>query len=144
MLEVTLAAAIVCMLLLMVIANGKTRVNKAMLERTVNEMMAIAQASLDYYNSRGVWPVFPGNLAPTYMYAAVTSSPFGGNYLINNLNNTVSVSTTVPSGLAENYYQGALLEITPGVGRDTIEITQQLPNQFSGRLEYEKKYRYQQ
>ena len=144
MLEVTVAAAIVFILISMVLANCKTRVDKANLEKTVNEMMAIAQASLDYYNSRGNWPVTPSDLAPTYMNAAVTSSPFGGNYQINNVNNMVTVSTSVPSGLAKNYYQGTILEITPGAGQDTIEISQQLPNQFAGRLEYEKKYRYLQ
>ncbi len=144
MLEVTVAAAIVFALLSMVLANCKTRVDKANLEKTVNEMMAIAQASLDYYNSQGIWPVTPSNLTPTYMSAAVTSSPFGENYQINNLNNTVTVSTTVPSGLAKKYYQGTFLEISHGVGQDTIEISQQLPNQFSGRLEYEKIYRYLQ
>jgi len=79
------------------------------------------------------------------MYNAVTSSPFGGKYqIIIGLNNSVTISTTVPSGLAEHYYQGALLEILPGNGQDTIEITQPLPNEFSGRLEYENKYLYQQ
>jgi prepilin-type N-terminal cleavage/methylation domain-containing protein len=144
MLEVTVALAIVSIFLSMIIANGKIRVDRANLEKTVKEMMTIAQASLDYDNSQGNWPALPSNLAPTYMNTAVNSSPFGGNYIINGRNNTVTISTTVPSGLAKNYYQGTLLEILPGVGQDTIEITQQMPNQFSGRLEYEKEYRYQQ
>jgi type II secretory pathway pseudopilin PulG len=143
-LEVTVAIVIVFMLLAMIMVNGRIRVDKANLEKTVNEMMAIAQASRDYYNSQGTWPVTPGNLAPTYMNDAIISSPFGGNYQINNLNSAVTISTTVPSGLAKNYYRGTLLEILPGIGQDTIEITQQLPNEFSARLEYEKKYRYLQ
>ena len=147
-LEVSVVVVIVCMLISSVIANGKPRVDKANIEKTVNEMMSIAQASLDYYNSQSYWPVVPSDLAPTYMNGAVTSSPYGGKYIIkgqtNDQNNSVTVSTTVPLGLVQNYYQGTLLEISPGVSQDTIRITQQLPNKFSGRLEYEKIYRYQQ
>ena len=142
-LEVMVAIAILSVLLSMIIISSKRRINMAMLEGTVNEMMSIAQASLDYHNSQGNWPVATTDLFPTYM-AAVRYSPFGGKYQINSLGDSVNVLTTVPSGLAEKYYQGALLEILPGVDLDTIEISQQLPNEFSGRLEYEKKYRYQQ
>ena len=153
LLEIIIAVAIVCVLLSMVMASYKIRIDKARLEQTVTEMMAIAQASIDYYNSQypKVWPANTSQLAshtvgaPNYMYNAVTSSPFGGKYqIIIGLNNSVTISTTVPSGLAEHYYQGALLEILPGNSQDTIEITQQLPNEFSGRLEYENKYLYQQ
>jgi len=142
-LEVLVAVAILGMLFAMVIVNANSRINKSKLERTVNEMMSIAQASLDYHNTQGSWPETTSDLTPAYM-SAVSFSPFEGEYQINNVNNTVTVSTTVPSGLAKNYFHGALLEVIPGVGQDTIEITQQLPNEFSGRLEYEKKYRYQQ
>jgi len=148
MLEMTVALFIVGMLLSMVIANGIDRVNKAKLEKTVNEMMVIAQASLDYYNSQGTWPGTPGDLVPTYMNAAVILSPFRNSYLINyqsnGQSNTVIVSTTVPTGLAKSYYQGILLQVLPGFPMDTVSVTQQLPNEFSGRLEYEKKYRYLQ
>jgi len=124
----------------MVMGGYKTRISKAKLEQTVNEMMSLAQASLDFYNSQGHWPMTPGDLSPTYMYAAVTSSPFGGKYQINSLNNAVTILTTVPSGLAQNYYQGTLLEISPGATNDTILISQRLPNEFSGRLEYERRH----
>ena len=144
LIEVTAAVAIIAMVLSIVMGNYKMRINKAKLERTVNEMMSLAQASLDFYNSQGNWPIAPSNLAPTFMYASVTSSPFGGNYQINSLNNAVTISTTVPSGLAQNYYQGTLLEISPGATHDTIAVTQGINNEFSGRLEYERKYTYQQ
>ncbi len=143
LLEVIAVVAIVGVLFSMVLANYKIRVNKAGLEESVNEMMSIAQASLDFYNDRlpqGIWPSDPSDLYPKYMYAAVTSSPFGGNYQINGLNNTVTVSTMVPSGLARNYYQGTLLQIVPGAAGDTISVTQGLHNEFSGRLEYERRY----
>ena len=119
-LEAMVAVAILSMLFSMITENAKTRINKAMLERTVNEMMSIAQESIDFYNSKGNWPVDVGELCPTYM-ASVSNSPFGGKYQINNLNNAVSVSTNVPSGLAEHYYQGDLLEILPGTGLDKID-----------------------
>lgn len=144
LLEVIAVVAIVGVLLSMVLASYRTRVDKARLEESVNEMMSIAQASLDFYNSQGYWPMSPSDLSPTYMYEAVTSSPFGGKYQINGLNNMATISTIVPSGLAQNYYQGTLLQILPGASGDTISVTQRLHNEFSGRLEYEKKYTYQQ
>ncbi len=144
LLEVIAVVAIVGVLFSMVLASYKTRVDKARLEESVNEMMSLAQASLDFYNSQGYWPMTPSDLSPTYMYTAVTSSTFGGKYQINGLNNMVTVSTMVPSGLAQNYYQGTLLQIVPGASGDTISVTQGLQNELSGRLEYEKKYTYQQ
>jgi prepilin-type N-terminal cleavage/methylation domain-containing protein len=144
LIEVTAAVAIITIVFSMVMGGYKTRINKARIEQTVNEMMSIAQASLDFYNSQGNWPVNPIDLASSYMYSALISSPFGDKYQISNLNGAVTVSTTVPSGLAKNYYQGTLLEISPGAPKDTIAVTQRLPNEFSGRMEYEKKYTYQQ
>jgi prepilin-type N-terminal cleavage/methylation domain-containing protein len=144
LIEITAAIAIMAMIFLIVMEGVKTRINKAKLEHTVNEMMSLAQASLDFYNSQGNWPVNPINLTPTYMYTAVSSSPFGENYQISSLKNAVTVSTTVPSGLAQSYKQGTLLEISSGVSHDTIAVTQRLPNEFSGRMEYDKKYTYQQ
>jgi type II secretory pathway pseudopilin PulG len=136
--------AMMAIVLSVVMGGYGTRVAKAKLERTVDEMMSLAHASLDFYNSQGAWPAAPRNLAPGYMYAAVNSSPFGGNYQINGLINAVTVSTTIPSGLAQNYYQGALLQILPGVPNDIVSVTQRLPNELSGRMEYEKKYIYRQ
>lgn len=142
--EVTAVAAIIAVVLSMVMEGYKTRINKAKLEETVDEMMSLGRASLDFYNSRGSWPMSPSDLVPTYMYAAVVSSPFGGEYQINGLNKTATISTIVPSGLAQNYYQGTLLEISPGAAHDTILITQRPSNELSGRLEYAKKYTYRQ
>lgn len=142
LMEVIAAVAIIAVILCIVMGGYKSRINKAKLEQTVNEMMSLAQASLDFYNSQGNWPVTPQDLAPEFMYTAVTFSPFKGSYQINNLNNAVTISTTIPSGSAQNYYQGTLLEISPGIPNDTILITQRLSNEFSGRLEYEKKHAY--
>lgn len=144
LIEVTAAIAIMVIVYSIVMGGYQTRINKAKLERTINEMMALAQASLDFYHSQRTWPASPNNLSPAFMYVAVAFSPFGGNYQINGLNNMVTVATTIPSGLAQNYYQGALLEILPGIPNDTISVTQRQPNEFSGRLQYDKKYTYQQ
>jgi len=144
LIEVIAAVAVIAILFSIVMEGFKTRINKAKLEQTVNEMMSLAQASLDFYNTQGNWPITLNDLAPTYMYAAIISSPFRENYLINGLNNAVTISTAIPSGLAQNYYQGTFLAILPGVPSDIISITQRLPNEAIGRLEYEKKYTYQQ
>jgi len=144
LIEVIIALGLMALVFSIVMGSYQARINKARLEQTVDEMTALAQASLDFYNSQGTWPASPVNLTPAFMYAAVTFSPFGGHYQISGLNDVVTVATTVPSGLAQHYYQGALLEILPGAPNDTISVTRGQPNEFSGRLEYEKKYTYQQ
>ena len=73
LIEVTAAVAIIVMVLLIVMGGYKTRINKARLEQTVGEMMSLAQASLDFYNSQGNWPIAPSNLAPTLVFV----DPFG-------------------------------------------------------------------
>jgi len=147
LIEVTAVLAIIAVLFSIVWVNYKARVNNARLQGAVNEMMSIAQASLDFYNDhfpQGAWPLGPGDLYPKYMYAAIASSPFGGSYHINGVNDIVTVWTTVPSGLAHHYYQGTLLQILPGAVVDTISITQGIPNELTGRLAYEKKYVYKE
>ena len=52
LLEIIIAVAIVCVLLSTVMASYKIRIDKARLEQTVTEMMTIAQASINYYNSQ--------------------------------------------------------------------------------------------
>jgi len=142
--EVCAIVAIAGVLLSVVLLNYRTRVNKARLEESINEMMSIAQASRDFYCAKGYWPVSPQDLAGVFMYSSVMSSPLGGNYQISGLNNMITVSTTVPSGLAQHYYQGTLLQIFPGTTVDIISITQGLPNVLTGRLAYDKKYVYKQ
>ena len=144
LIEVIGAVAILAIVSGIVLGGYQTRINKAKLEQTVDEMTSLAQASLDFYKSQGYWPNRPGELAPEYMYAGLASSPFGEAYQVNGLNNMATISTAVPSGLARSYYQGTLLEILPGAPNDTIVITQRLPNALSGRLQYEKKYTSQQ
>jgi len=145
LIEVITTITIMVMILLAVMGGYRSRIDKAKLEKTISEMMYLAEASLDFYHTQGVWPISPLDLRPGYMYAALISSPFGGVYQINSLNDEgVSISTTIPSGIAKNYNQGTLLEISSGFPNDIITISQRSYNSFSGRLEYEKKYTYQQ
>jgi hypothetical protein len=120
------------------------RIDRAKYERSVKELTSIAKASVDYFNSEGAWPAGVSQLAPEFMPSAVTSSPFGTNYQIAGVNDMVTVSVLIPTGIAQKDPQGALRVIVNQGNRDLIEITQQLPNEFSGRLEYEKKYQYMQ
>ena len=103
--------------------------------------MSLAQASLDFYRVKGTWPLRPSDLVPTFMYA-VPVSPFKADYFIQGISHGVTVSTQVPSGLAQNYNQGTLLIVAKANPNDTVSITQELPNEWSGRMEYEKKYSY--
>jgi len=144
LIEVTAAVVAITIVLSMVMGGYSLRIQKARLEQTVHEMMSLAQASLDFYNARGAWPAAPSDLSSVYMYATIQFSPFGDQYQINGINGAVTVSTAVPSGVGEHFYQGTLLQIVPGGAEDTISITQRLPNEFTGRLQYEKKYTYKQ
>ena len=78
LLEVITAVAIVSVLLSVVMAGYKIRVNKARLEESVNEMMSLAQASWDFYNSRGSWPLNPNESGPDlYVYSRYFFSFWG-------------------------------------------------------------------
>jgi prepilin-type N-terminal cleavage/methylation domain-containing protein len=144
LIEVIAAVAIMAVVLSMVLGSYSARINRAKLDQTVQEMTSLAQASVDFYNSKGIWPASPADLVPTYMYTAITSSIFGKIYQISHFNNTVTISTAVPLGLAKNYTQGSLLQVLTGTLNDTLLITQRPSNEFSGRLEYENKHTYQQ
>ena len=138
---------IASILLSIAAANYQTRINKARLVESVDEMMSIAQASRDFYNDRfsqGAWPSNTGDLYPKYMYTSIISSPFGNYYQIDGHNNAVTVATLAPAGLAQHYYQGMLLQIIPGLAGDIISITQELTHEMNGRLAYDKKYLYKQ
>jgi len=78
------------------------------------------------------------------MYSALTSSPFGSNYKISGSNHMVTISTTMPSGLAQNYYQGTLLQILPGGVIDTISIHRNFPMKQPQDWPMIKKYAYKQ
>lgn len=56
MLEVAAVLFILGAIFSMVIPNYIGRINNANYEKTVNELTAIAQASMDYFISKGSWP----------------------------------------------------------------------------------------
>lgn len=148
LLELTLVLMIVGILLVTIISNGTNFINRAKCQATVREMGSIAQAAVDYYNSSSsdpdmlTWPASISNLAPTYIPHAVSLSPLGSKYLLSFGNNSVTVSTTIPEGILIDPTEGSFLNITPVPAGQQISITQSIPNEFSGRLNYDLQYLY--
>ena len=141
-LEATIIAAIIGYILSMIISNGIQQIQISQFQKTVTEMKAIAQASIDYYVSQGSCPTGINQLAPTFMPQAVTSSPFNSSYQLSCSSNAVSVSDWIPTGLAQKNPEGPLLQITTSGGQDNITITQTISYAFIGRALYEKNYVY--
>jgi type II secretory pathway pseudopilin PulG len=133
-------------LLSYVVPNCIDRINRAKYEKTINEMTSISQASIDFYNSQypNAWPMSISQLVPQYMLQAVTSSPWGGSYELSFEHNLAIVSTTIPSGIVSMNPQGPMFNIVTGASGDQISIAESVPNESTGRLEYEKKYTYNQ
>ena len=126
----------------MVIPNYINRINNAKYQKTVNELTAIAQASVDYYVSEGSWPTGISQLAPQFMPTAVTSSPFKTSYQIICVNNIVTVSVLIPTGIAQKSPLGQLLVLNNQGAQDQLEISQTVPNELTSRLSYQLKYVY--
>jgi len=155
-LEVAAVLAILGALLAYVLPICSQRIIMAKYERMINEMASIAQASADYYSSHypKAWPVNIAQLAvntigrPNYLNSAVTSSPWGGRYILsfpnNGQGNLVAVSTTIPTGIAQLNTLGPLLSVVTNAGGDQVSITQSVPNEGIGRVQYEKKYIFNQ
>jgi hypothetical protein len=135
---------------------GTQRITRAKYEKMISEMTSIAQACVDYYHSQypPAWPSTIGQLAshtagvPDYLNNAVTSSPWGGQYTLNFPNNgqgnLVVVSTMIPTGIAQLRPDGSLLNVVTAAGGDQVSVGQSVPNEGIGRLQYEKKYIYDQ
>lgn len=137
LLEVTAVLLIIGVILSMVVPNYVYRINTAKYEKTVNELTAIAQASIDYFNMMGSCPPGTSQLAPEFMPNAVTSSPFGTTYLPPACsNNMVTVSVLIPSGIAPKSPQGQLGVIIHQGKQDQIEISQIVQNEVASRLSY--------
>ena len=134
------------MLLSFVIPNSVDRINRAKYERMINEMTSIAQASIDFYNAQypKAWPKDISQLAPKFMCFAAIFSPWGEVYELSFQNNLVVVSTKIPAGIAQNNPEGPMLNVVTGVGGDQISLAQSIPNEGIGRVQYEKKYLYNQ
>ena len=153
--EVVAILSIILMLLASVIPVCVDRINRAKYEKMINEMTSIARASIDYYRSQypNTWPdpnnwasqLAPNSVAATkFLFNAVTSCPWGNNYSLSFQNNLVQVSTTIPSGIAEKNPEGPLLNVVTGPSTDQISIALSVPNEVVGRVQYEKKYLYNQ
>lgn len=142
MLELTAVAFIVGAVLTMMIPNYINRINNAKYQKTVNELTAIAQASVDYYISKGSWPTGISQLVPQFMPNAVTSSPFKTSYQIACVNNMVTVSVLIPTGIAQKNPLGQLLVLNNQGARDQLEISRTVQNELTSRLSYQLKYVY--
>lgn len=143
MLEVTVVIAIIGVILSMAIPSYVSRINQAKYEKTVNELTAIAQASIDYFNLTGSLPdpiLWPSQLSPQFMPHAVTLSPFGTSYQIilpTSGNNMITVSVLIPKGIAQNNSQQGQLWVKSAKGtQDEIEITKTVQNEITSRLSY--------
>ncbi len=141
MLEVMAALFTITVILSMVISNVIGRINQAKYERTVNELSAIAHASIDYLVSKGSCPALTpiDQMVPEFMVKAVTSSPFGTSYQNPACgNNMVTVSVFIPKNIAKNIPQGQFLIIDQQAAQnlDLIQITQTIKNEYTSHLDY--------
>jgi len=143
-LELVIVIFIIGVIISTMITNALSRINQAKYEKTVNELTSIAQASVDYFNLEGNWPdtiIWEKQLAPQFMPHVNAFSPFGTTYNINGVNNMVTASVLIPTGIAQsNPQQGQLWVKIPQGGQDKIEITQTIQNEFTSRLSYCKNY----
>ena len=140
--EATAILLIIAVILSMVIPNYVGRINHAKYEKTVKELTAIEQASIDYFISQGSWPTGISQLAPEFMPYAVVSSPFGTNYQITCVNNMATAFVLIPAGIAQKNPRGQLLVINNQGAKDQIEISKTVRNEFTSRLNYDLKYVY--
>ena len=133
---------VVIIILAMVIPNYVNRVRNAKYQKTVNELTVIAQSSVNYFLSQGSWPTTINQLSPQFIPNAVTVSPFGTNYQTSVVNNVVTISVLIPSGIALNNPQGPLLVISHQGIQDQISISQTVKNELTSRLNFDLKYVY--
>jgi prepilin-type N-terminal cleavage/methylation domain-containing protein len=153
LLELTIVLAIAGVLLVTIISNYTNFMNRAKFQATVKEMGSIAEAAVDYYNSSNnpndslnpqplTWPADVSILGNPYMPQAVILNPFGGSYKLAFANNMVTVSTTIPKGVLIDPNEGIFLNVTAVATGQKINITQSIPNEYSGRLDYDLHYLY--
>ena len=147
MLEILAVIVIISVFLSMLIPNYIYRINQAKYEKTINELTSIAQASIDYFNLNGSWPdssSWVSQLIPKYLpnggvNRLVLKSPFGTFYQAPmGINNMVTASVLIPTGIAQKNPEGPLLilNIKNQGNQDLVEITQTIDNQFTARLSY--------
>ena len=143
LLEITLTLVVGVSVLSIVSGVYKQRVQRAQMDQTVSDMLAIAEATLNYNNSTGNWPTSITDLAPVYLPSAVVQNAFGNPYVLSCVSGNVSVSSKTPAGLVQNTALGSLLQVSSaGGGYDLITTTKREEIGSAGRLKYDKKYVY--
>lgn len=138
--ELTTTLLIMVSIFLIVIPSYETRLKNAEYEKTIKELSAIAQASIDYFNLGGTWPAKISQLTPKFIPQAIISSPFGTNYQISTTNNLITVSILIPAGIAQKNSLGQLLVINNQGTQDQIEISKTIQNEFTSRLTYDLRH----
>ena len=143
LLEITLTLVVGVLVLAAVSGIYKQRVQRARMDQTVSDMLAIADATLNYNNATGIWPTSIPDLSPAYLPSAVVQNAFGNPYALSCATGKVSVSSKTPAGLAQNTASGSLLEVSSaGGGYDLVTTTKREQIGSLGRLKYDKKYLY--
>ena len=122
---------------------GKIR-QAAFAQRTLDELNAIAGASLEYYKERGAWPVSLSDLRPEYLVSGSSDvNPFGSAYTISSGVFGVSVSTLLPKGLITGKSFGSEVVVINQGNNDLVSVTRSIESR-NWKLKYDKKYIYKQ
>ena len=116
----------------------------ALVQRTIDELNAIAVVSAQYYQERGAWPVSLSDLRPKYLASGSSSlSPFGSAYIISSSAWGVSVTTLLPKGLITGKSFGSEVVVINQGNNDLVSITRSIESR-NWNLKYVKKYIYKQ
>jgi len=137
--EITVVLFIIAGMFSIILPNNVARLKNANYEKTISELTALSQASIDYFILKGSWPSSIAQLSPQFMPYALITSPFGTNYQIICFDNLVTVSVLIPAGIAKKNPQGQLLVINNQGAKDQIEISKTVQNDISSRLTYDLK-----
>jgi len=142
LLETSFALLLVIVFMSSVICLAVRIKQGAFSQRVINELGAIATASLNYYAENGAWPANVADLRPGYLESQTGSlNPFGNAYTITGGLSSVSVSTVLPRGLiSRDSLAGGAVVLTEG-NTDLVSVTKS-PESNNWKLKYEKKYIY--
>lgn len=111
----------------------------AAVQRVSFELDAVADAGIRYYSQTGAWPEQFSDLCPGYLTQWVTGlNPFGNPYVLTHGVSMITISTTLPKGLAVLNGFGGEAVISRQDGYDFVSITRSLESSI-WTLKYEKK-----
>ena len=109
-------------------------------EKAIREMSAIADAAGLYHSVNGSWPVDTAILAG-YLAGVAGKDPWGGNYTLSSVENSVRVACFVPGVfLVRGRPGGKLLEVVPSGSGNTVSMTSPLSYGRAGRLMFGRVY----